>query len=633
MIKKDILSNNWLHIFLSLLVLALSITIISKINKQPVPENSQTITVGKAIFSDLNSIPPESDNWKNISLPDDWFRQTKISKNKWYQFEVLLTEVPTTTLALYLANATRPVTVYINNKLIFKPEPQKAETARVWGQPQFIKIKPSDISDNKLIINIFLPQSQNASGLLSPVYIGPQKNLFSAYKRAFVVKVYLVRFIAFAMILSCVLVGMLWVFRQSDTIYAFYAMAVGIWAIYCYSHIPLKLPVSSFVWEWIRLSSMVWWSVSISLFCNRFLNSPQLLIEKALLLHAMLISVGLALIDSHSLYWLGDFILPAYATLLGLYPSYRMLVATVVRRDPHLTWLTMCGMMVMLLASHDIIIYAHWSLEWQGQGLHLHYAALVLLLVFNVILLKRFVGTLNEVEQLNKNLEKQVEIKAQELEENYKKLHILEREKVLTTERDRIMRDMHDGVGGTLVSMRAALERGIWTEQDVVEGLGSAQDDLYMMIHSLDPYGSDLAIALGSIRHILENRLRRADIKLRWVVKELPEMESLTPAFVLSVMRIMQESIANIIKHAEADLVEICIPVESDHADSTTTSLSITDNGKGIDLQNSTAEKDGRTGHGLPGMHHRAEQMGATVSILPTSPGTQVLLHLPTLKP
>ncbi len=627
MMKLSAATNHWLHIFLSLAVLVFSISFISSVNKQSPPKNSQILAKGKALFSDRLLPPPLSANWKDIRLPDDWFRATEANKNKWYRFELPSSELPPGPWALYLTNTTRPVTVYINNQLVHKPELQTSGAARIWGQPQLIDLKIHELASQKLIINIMLPKNQSSSGLLGPVYIGPKASLYDAYQQAYFVKVYLVRIIVFAMALSSLLVGMLWLFRRRDTTYAFYAVAVITWAIYSYGHIPLRLPVSGQAWEWLRLSMMVWWSVSISFFCNRFLNSPQPRIERILVLHTILISVGLALIDAKVLYWLGDYVLPAYATLLGLYPSWRMLRETIIRQDPHVTWLTMCGMMVMLLASHDIIVMGHWLPSW--QTLYLHNAALVLLLVFNIILLKRFVGTLNEVEILNKNLELRVKEKAQKLKENYQKLYLMKKEKLLTIERERIMHDMHDGVGGTLVSMRAALERGSWTEQDVFDGLGSALDDLYMMIHSLDPYGSDLAVALGSIRHILENRLRHAGIELRWVVKELPQIDDLSPATVLSVMRIMQEAITNVIKHSDASQVVIRIPVEENYHNSSTISLSITDNGRGINLKDINQQDKGLTGYGLSGMQHRAEEIAAKLSIIPMSQGTRVLLQLP----
>src|SRR5262249_47141433 len=67
---------------------------------------------------------------------------------------------------------------------------------------------------------------------------------------------------------------------------------------------------------------------------------------------------------------------------------------------------------------------------------------------------------LTQSEQLNVTLEQRVAEKHAELERNYARLRRLERDRAVTEERDRIMRDMHDGVGGQLVSTLAMVESG-----------------------------------------------------------------------------------------------------------------------------------------------------------------------------
>ncbi len=643
MINLNISNRHWIHIALSLVVLTFFISIFSILNQQPLPEKSYAIDSTKSIFSDSETVPPDQNHWKDTPLPDDWSRSAEGSY-KWYRFELPVSAL-TSPFAIYLTYTTRPASVFINNHLQFKTEVSSARTARTWGQHRFVRlhnIEPDKLLHNqspkKLTVNIMLATNQSNSGMLGDIFIGPENNLFEAFNEAFFIKVTLVKLLVFAMVLSSLFVVMLWIFRRNETIYAFYAIAVFLWAIYSFSHIPLQLPFSSHAWEWLRCSAMVFWSISISFFCNRFLNSPQPKIEKLLVLHATLISFILIFIDENSLYWLGDFFFPAYATVLGLYPSYRMLSATFKRKSPYLTWLTMCGMMVMLLAAHDITVMAHWMEPW--KGLYLHYSALVLLSVFNLILIKRFVSTLNEVEALNTSLEQRVEKKTQELKANYEQLHHMQREKDLNFERERIMQDMHDGIGGSLVSMRAALEGGNWKEQDICDGLGNALDDLYLMIHSLDPYDADLSLALGSIRRTLENRLRRADINLQWVIQDMPPIQGLSPAIVLSIMRIMQEAIANIIKHSNASEVIIRIPDNLPDIkgipDPTVVILSITDNGCGFNPANfhhhaNISHHNGKAHYGLSGMQSRANKAGIQLSIQSENSGTRVQLIIPIL--
>jgi len=611
-----------LHVVLGSIVLMLCLYLIFVVNQQTHPEFSTAIEDVKALYSNSPMLPSDDEDWKNTRLPDDWFRQSGGKRFKWYRFKLPLTKFTPAPWALYITNTIRPVSAFINNRLIFSPDQQPSSIVRWRDRPQLIKIDPGELYGQEFIVTLRMQSNQSDSGMLGSIYTGPETVLTDAFEKAHFIKVTLVRLLVFSMILSSFFVLLLWIFRRSDTVYAFYVLAVILWAIYSYSHIPMWIDLMDRYWELLRLLSLLWWPVIVGLFCNRFLNDIQSKIETVLLVLATVVSLFLLLLDTQTLFRVSDFILPSIAYLFGFYASYRMLTETWKRRDVNLIWLTLSGMLIMLLSFHDILILGHWIQPW--SGLYLHYSSLLLIIVFNIILLKRYVGSFNEVERLNRTLEQRIEKKSQALDNNYKKIYQLERENDLASERERIMRDMHDGVGGSLVSMRAALERGDWSKNDVYDGLGNALDDLYLMIHSLDPYGTDLSVALGSIRHRLDNRLNRAGIKLLWVNNDSLKVNNLKPQIVLQIMRIMQESVTNVIKHSAANKVEILIQEQKNLRDQPAKiCISITDNGCGInDLNHSSS------GKGLPGMIYRAQQIGAEILIQKVNPGTKILFEL-----
>ena len=59
----------------------------------------------------------------------------------------------------------------------------------------------------------------------------------------------------------------------------------------------------------------------------------------------------------------------------------------------------------------------------------------------------------SENTDLNEELEQRVRNKAEQLEESFRQLHKEEKKREIAEERARIMRDMHDGVGGHLIGM------------------------------------------------------------------------------------------------------------------------------------------------------------------------------------
>jgi len=91
----------------------------------------------------------------------------------------------------------------------------------------------------------------------------------------------------------------------------------------------------------------------------------------------------------------------------------------------------------------------------------------------------------------------------------------------------------------------------------------------------------------------------------------------------ITLYRIVQESINNVIKHASA--TELAVTLERDER---AVRARIHDNGRGFDV---AAAQRAPGGMGLAGMRERAAMLGATLEVLSASgPGTTVTVTIPT---
>jgi signal transduction histidine kinase len=235
------------------------------------------------------------------------------------------------------------------------------------------------------------------------------------------------------------------------------------------------------------------------------------------------------------------------------------------------------------------------------------------------ILIDRFVKALNESESLNTELEARVAQKHAELQENYRRMQLMERQQAMVEERQRIMSDMHDGIGAHLISALSQVEHGQLSSEEVAAALRECIEDLRLTIDSLEPVEDDLLSVLGNLRYRLEPRLKKCGIELDWQVQDVPRLAYLDPKNVMHILRILQEGFTNILKHADADRVSVETGV--DHGK---VFVRVKDNGHGF--------ASGHTGHGLASMKNRAQAIGGQLDIQPSPAGTTLNLLLPVSK-
>jgi signal transduction histidine kinase len=221
--------------------------------------------------------------------------------------------------------------------------------------------------------------------------------------------------------------------------------------------------------------------------------------------------------------------------------------------------------------------------------------------------------------------------------EKAQQARIVEQEKAISllVERARIGRELHDGQGQSwsYVSMQLlAIERRMaqgetaLAEQLLQELRVSVQDSHIDLRETI----TALHIGRDTLKHgllqAIEDQLRWYREHCGWQVNlELEcawQEEMLAPQSKVQLLRIMQEALANVRKHAEATSVRVAIR----RADDALCFL-IEDNGRGFDLDE-TARRSGH--HGLRMMRERADEIGAELCVQSSQgAGSRVTVLLP----
>ena len=120
------------------------------------------------------------------------------------------------------------------------------------------------------------------------------------------------------------------------------------------------------------------------------------------------------------------------------------------------------------------------------------------------------------------------------------------------SERLRLLREMHDGVGAHLVTMHSMLRNQQSSRKDLENDLEQAGLALRDSLGALNEGAQTWLLLLVRLRESLESRLRHAGIGLIWQVEDLGELPMPGVMAQRHFRMLMGECVTNIIKHAQA---------------------------------------------------------------------------------
>jgi signal transduction histidine kinase len=203
---------------------------------------------------------------------------------------------------------------------------------------------------------------------------------------------------------------------------------------------------------------------------------------------------------------------------------------------------------------------------------------------------------------------------------------IHQQEQVRETERNRIARDIHDDLGQHLLAMKMELSQmqagSAGAETPVHRKVGKLLQNLDLTIGSLRTIINDLrppALEQG-LQNAMEHHLAEFS-RLNGIRHELaadPDVFKANEDRVVDAMlfRILQESLSNVARHAQATEVKIALERSGDLL-----TLKVQDNGVGM------ADGEERRGCGLVGIADRVAAAGGRFAI-DSEPGNGTLLSL-----
>ena len=198
---------------------------------------------------------------------------------------------------------------------------------------------------------------------------------------------------------------------------------------------------------------------------------------------------------------------------------------------------------------------------------------------------------------------------------------------MLVQEKERafISAELHDSVlqdmGRLLQMSKESLPPGSFSE--MVRKIMIRTRELCMAL--MPPDFSRLALA-DSLVQLCADFEKRTSVECRAIIAPDFSAGGLSPQLQLQVYRVVQESLANIEKHAQAAEVTLTVRNKEDRA----LLICVTDDGKGIGGERINPQGNNDGGLGIRGLYQRAAMLGASLSFIPgAGSGLTVRLEIP----
>ena len=282
------------------------------------------------------------------------------------------------------------------------------------------------------------------------------------------------------------------------------------------------------------------------------------------------------------------------------------------------------------------LIFAIQVIDSVGEGWAVLLAALGQNLVGTAVSLSftfLIYGFIRNIMSTNKQQAKLV-AQLQKAQHELKIAHQQESELAVLQERERLARDLHDGLGHSLVALSLQLE-AIQRLYPVDPQRASAQVDemkvvtreatlaLRRSLAGLRAPGLGKRPLRQAIEQICVEVGERTAAQVSWQLAD--EADSLRPKIAEAIWRVTQEALTNVEKHAQAQQVQVALKMTPDLV-----TLLVQDDGVGL-----TAVAENKPGHyGIRGMRERVEGLGGSFQLHSNGQGgTQVQLQIPLLLP
>ncbi|WP_052738488.1 7TM diverse intracellular signaling domain-containing protein [Robbsia andropogonis] len=545
-------------------------------------DTTQKIVKVEAVRGDEKDNVPPVNGWQPVALPDVWTeRWPNYTGVVWYRFTWRLDASPmpgpdaTTGLspagfdarppdavhAILVSYWSMAGTLYLNGALLERDVSLVEPLSRSWNTPRLVILPDALLrqGDNTILVRISgLALEDPGLGSITTGRLGELRWLYGHdmfFRHDWQLFSVAVSFAVGMFVLA------LWVMRRQQPIYGWFCLTTIAWMIVGYSQVARSpWPFNSTTqWQTLIMLAVVVhaWSYAMGMirFADKRLPRAERWLRRIVYLDIGIILALIALPES--VLRSGQIISMQLAAAIFLGASLCFVYFAFRYGLTKHRIVAIATLVLVVAGAHDLLTW----MNILSDNLYINaLTSQVQIVCIGFALANDFVANIRRVERFNEDLQLKVEEVRQGLESTLKRQYELQLANARLNERLNLAHDLHDGLGGTLVSSIALLEqKGELPAERFLPILKELRDDLRIIIDtSSQATASDhgLQAVLIPMRHRWTRLLEAQNIDCHWNITGLASCR-LPAGSNLELMRILQESLTNVMKHSGASRVDV----------------------------------------------------------------------------
>lgn len=566
----------------------------------------QPIVSVEVARGDAQAMQAPAAGWQPAALPD-------FVNARWPDFQGVLwyrlswDQVGATQpVALLLEYVNMAGAIYVNGILVGRDAQLVEPLTRAWKTPRFFVLEAPVLKAgrNELLIRVSGVAAYGPG--LGQVWVGAVGDVSTLYEHYRLRRVDGLRFVFAVDATLGVFFVVLWLMRRREVAFGWYGLGTLLWMGWQANFIVTDAwPfATSLGWAVFGACCLCLFGGAFTMFVLRFCERRWPHAERAMW---ALIALGIAVLLLSPAAQAGSYRvqLVVVSGLLALAANVLLIVLAWKDRRIEPRVLSVVALLNVLAAVHDILTLQR--IVFLANDYYADVMAFANTIGIAAVLAWRYARSLDRIEQFNVELQRDVDAARSELADSLQRQHAVEMTHARIGERLNLVRDLHDGLGGSLTGSIAAIEHAPQdlSAPDLLKLLRELRDELRLIVDTsvYDPHGGgDFAGQLVPLRHRMTRLLDAAGIACQWSLSGLESLH-LPSAQALDVLRFVQEALTNCLKHSGAGTVDVVVR----HAEGTL-DVAVSDDGRGIGATPGS-------GAGMGSLRARARRLGGEFQV------------------